>query len=62
MNRDKTAGKYLQELYCFDYDHALDYRDNLERENGVAIAAVSSSTLKERNNEDDYYSRLLSSA
>jgi hypothetical protein len=62
MNRDKTADKYLQELYRYDYDHALDYRDNLELENGIAIAVVSSSALKERNNEYDYYSCILPSA
>jgi hypothetical protein len=61
MNRDKTADKYLQEFYRYDYDHALDYRDNFELENGMAIAVLSLSP-KERNNEDDYYSRLLSSA
>jgi hypothetical protein len=62
MDRDKTADKYLQELYRYDYDHALDYRDNLELENSMAISVVFPSALKERNNEDDYYSRLLSSA
>jgi hypothetical protein len=61
MNRDKTADKYLQELYCYDYDHALDYRDNLELENGISIAVVASAP-KEKNNENDYHSRLLSSA
>jgi hypothetical protein len=37
----KTADKYLQELYGYDYDHALDYRDSLEPENSTepAIAA-----------------------
>jgi hypothetical protein len=31
---EKTADKYLQELYGYDYDHALDYRDGLEKERG----------------------------
>jgi hypothetical protein len=28
----KTADLCLQELYSYDYDHALDHRDGLERE------------------------------
>jgi hypothetical protein len=31
---EKTADKCLQELYGYDYDHALDYRDGLEKERG----------------------------
>jgi hypothetical protein len=62
MGGDKTVDKYLQELYCYDYDHALDYRDNFELENGITTSAAFSSALEEKNNENDYYSRLLSSA
>jgi hypothetical protein len=32
---DKTADRYLQELYSYDYDHALDHRDSMDRERGM---------------------------
>jgi hypothetical protein len=46
---EKTADKYLQELYGYDYDHALDYRDGLEKERGPepCITAPEGDTWKD---------------
>jgi hypothetical protein len=43
---EKTADKYLQELYGYDYDHALDYRDGIEKERGPepCVAAPAGET------------------
>jgi hypothetical protein len=38
---EKTADKYLQELYGYDYDHALDYRDGLEKERNSELCVTA---------------------
>jgi hypothetical protein len=35
---------YLRELYGYDYDHALDYRDGPDRERGPEPAAIVADT------------------
>jgi hypothetical protein len=38
---EKTADRYLQELYSYDYDDALDYRDGLERGKGTGTVIAA---------------------
>jgi hypothetical protein len=44
LTAEKTAGMYLRELYGYDYDHALDYRDGPDRERGPELTVMAPDT------------------